>query len=601
MKVNEFYDAGADIYQKQCSTIYFIKEKIDEYISKLPSGALVADFGCGPGNEVKHHSNRLNFVGIDFSLKMLDHYRKCVANAEVVHCDIKKISLPNFYFDSGICLFSLNHQDENLAIEGLREIKRVTKPFGKVLICIGAGQDNVVSGVLSGFDSIPNIEPIPFYLWSKERLIKLIEETGFKLVNFVEDFLLQDRGKYFWIEIECMPTDDHITERLPNSWRAKQLNESLLNIRKEQEFSGISRTSKINTLVNLSVPIYSVTRPKSNVHITVASGKGLSDDESLASAYFEAFEIATSELPTRPRVQKTLNEIRNSALPYIEPERFGQYGFAEDSAFDWVYMKDLECGSDLLIPVAMITMSLAKEPFKSHSNGLSSGNGFYESVFHGLLEVCERHAHSWALVQRVARSLKDYEIHLDEPVQKILKELREQNISIEVNDLSQQIGIPVYYVVTRNHFLPNIKAYNSGFGCHIDPRIALTRAITEAIQSLAGTVSGAREDLATKQFEHSENALKFMDFWANASDKPISFFSDSLPVPDCRTFRDAITLTLAKARTADPRLGRCLVYSYPTASPIFHVTRVVVERAECFGLNRNSLGVDMYSFIKGKA
>jgi ribosomal protein S12 methylthiotransferase accessory factor len=34
-----------------------------------------------------------------------------------------------------------------------------------------------------------------------------------------------------------------------------------------------------------------------------------------------------------------------------------------------------------------------------------------------------------------------------------------------------------------------------GFGCHLSPQIALSRAITEAAQSRLGYISGARDDL----------------------------------------------------------------------------------------------------------
>jgi ribosomal protein S12 methylthiotransferase accessory factor len=43
-----------------------------------------------------------------------------------------------------------------------------------------------------------------------------------------------------------------------------------------------------------------------------------------------------------------------------------------------------------------------------------------------------------------------------------------------------------------------------GYGCHIDPAIALRRALAEAVQSRVAMRSGARDDFTERNFEPSQ-------------------------------------------------------------------------------------------------
>jgi ribosomal protein S12 methylthiotransferase accessory factor len=72
------------------------------------------------------------------------------------------------------------------------------------------------------------------------------------------------------------------------------------------------------------------------------------------------------------------------------------------------------------------------------------------------------------------------------------------------------IGVPTFlaYIVDRN---PGVGIYK-GYGCHLDPEIAMIRAVTEAVQSRTIFVAGARDDLPRATYE----ALKRSDVHSRA-------------------------------------------------------------------------------------
>ena len=69
-------------------------------------------------------------------------------------------------------------------------------------------------------------------------------------------------------------------------------------------------------------------------------------------------------------------------------------------------------------------------------------------------------------------------------------------------DITWEVGLPV---VTADLVAPDLPSIWRGAGCHPDPAVALSRALTEAAQSRLTYISGARDDLT--QFADGANAM----------------------------------------------------------------------------------------------
>lgn len=96
------------------------------------------EIGCGYGRLLKvlcEHTRRL--VGIDFSRTMIDKARQNLvdkANVEIYLMDADKLQFPDEAFDNVVCLAQTFGNMPGIEINVLREMKRVTKKGGKVII-----------------------------------------------------------------------------------------------------------------------------------------------------------------------------------------------------------------------------------------------------------------------------------------------------------------------------------------------------------------------------------------------------------------------------------------------------------------------------------
>ncbi len=120
------------------------------------------------------------------------------------------------------------------------------------------------------------------------------------------------------------------------------------------------------------------------------------------------------------------------------------------------------------------------------SNGCASGNSIEESILQGLLEIIERDALAiWWYNQLVMPCVDVSSFH---PV--LFANIQSHYIDkygrdIWVIDVSSDLNIPVFVAVSARRDIGRPE-FVAGFGCHLDPAIAINRAITEMGQIIIG-------------------------------------------------------------------------------------------------------------------
>lgn len=372
---------------------------------------------------------------------------------------------------------------------------------------------------------------------------------------------------------------------LGNSWREKPNEEALALAESARSFAGISRVSRIDGLTGLDIPIFSVTRPQSRTAITLTSGKGTTVEESRLSGLFEAIEIAAAEINLAEMVT-SLPALRASRIPHVDFERL--CAAPTDLVIPWTKTREFTTGEEVWAPASAVGMLPVEGVFLPTSNGLASGLSFNEALFHALLEILERHAYSLALVHRAGVSVDLASLN-DPFLNSVTAKGQTQDLKIESKDLSEWIGIPCFYSLFFSENEEDSHLIGGGIGCHLDPVIALRRAVTEAVQSRAAAISGAREDLTEserrrgKDFESTRDLFRF---WY----EPTPQLKKLTPLSEIpKDMNEAIQWTLSRARAADPSLGRFLYRELP-APPGIHVVRAILENAELFGLQRDRIG-----------
>lgn len=118
------------------------------------------------------------------------------------------------------------------------------------------------------------------------------------------------------------------------------------------------------------------------------------------------------------------------------------------------------------------------------SNGNAAGNTREEAILQGFLELVKRdHVALW-WYNRLRRPSVDLE-SFDEPyLRQLMAFLASRGRDLWVLDLTADLGIPVFTALSRRtDHQPERIAF--GFGAHLEPRLALLRAVTEMNQLLA--------------------------------------------------------------------------------------------------------------------
>ncbi|MDW9486191.1 hypothetical protein GOA59_20570 [Sinorhizobium meliloti] len=200
-------------------------------------------------------------------------------------------------------------------------------------------------------------------------------------------------------------------------------------------------------------------------------GKGFSFETALASGYMEAIEMSTVEGP--PEIP--LHALPRSALLYT-----GGGKPPEPDAAPMIRGVDLLSAEPVYSPVYEHFLSPAPSARSVSVNGLASGNTVEEASLHCLYELIER--------DLTAQSLRDPVLvqqlllsDIPAPISIALTELEAFGLHAEFYLLGQFLGVTVLQCALVKTGSGGEVYY--GWGAHHFRAIAISRAMTEAVQA----------------------------------------------------------------------------------------------------------------------
>ncbi|HKH47944.1 MAG TPA: TOMM precursor leader peptide-binding protein [Thermoanaerobaculia bacterium] len=262
-------------------------------------------------------------------------------------------------------------------------------------------------------------------------------------------------------------------------------------------------------------------------------GKGKTDLQARASALCESIErysgvFQGDEIRIRARFPSLAEAIHpNVCMGYSEAqyarrrEWNGNHGkrfqrvpvpFDEQAEIEWTPLWSLTEGKLKYLPTAYCYFGYPlpeEERFCwADSNGNAAGNSIEEAILQGFLELVERDSVALWWYNRISRPAVDLDA-FDEPY---FRELRSFYRSLQrelwVLDLTSDLEIPVFAAITRRtDGLP--EDITLGFGAHLEPRIGILRAMTEANQFLP-VVLPRHADPAAPYGSADEEALAWL-------------------------------------------------------------------------------------------
>ena len=269
---------------------------------------------------------------------------------------------------------------------------------------------------------------------------------------------------------------------------------------------GITRVANITGLDQVGVPTWMIVRPLAR-SLTVSQGKAATHELAKLSGIMESIEMYHAEHVTPPGEWAPLSQFAKMD-DYVDPALLAVRSDATldfESEIYWVQGHDIVSGRPKWIPHELFDADCTKRSknpiFCQSSNGLSSGNSVEESILHGLCEVIERDQVSFWLetaqyTKRIANTLVSLD-SVDHPIcLSLINKCREAALDVLIWYATTNIDIPVFTCTVADRagrtFYP---IRTSGHGCHPLKSVALSRAITEALQSRLTHIAGTRDDM----------------------------------------------------------------------------------------------------------
>jgi ribosomal protein S12 methylthiotransferase accessory factor len=227
--------------------------------------------------------------------------------------------------------------------------------------------------------------------------------------------------------------------------------------------------------------------------------------------------------------------------------------------------------------------------FKSNTNGLASGNRIEEAVYHGITEVVERDAWSIFEAKKEPKSEVDCEGIENPLIRDMLYKFRQTGIDVKLLDLTADIDITTMAAVSDDTVLKDPALLSLGVGTHLNPEVAVIRALTEVAQSRATQIHGTREDTSRAVFMRKagyDRMKRINKHWFSDSHKLIDI--TDLKDKSKRTFKEDIETC---TKILDKNGFKKIYYVDLTRSEInIPVTRVIIPGLEVYSVDTERRG-----------
>ena len=324
--------------------------------------------------------------------------------------------------------------------------------------------------------------------------------------------------------------------------------ETLTRVRPLFPALGITRVADVTGLDRIGIPVAMCVRPNAR-SLSVSQGKGVSRDLARSSAIMESIELYHAEHVRPPELVASYEEIRRRSRT-VDPRRLKPASrwaaYKPSRKMAWLTGTDLASGEPILVPHIILNFdSTGADPdvglLWTDSNGLASGNDWWEAICHGLFEVIERDCEwRWRRLSRAERQrrLLDNDT-IDSPLlRSLLDRCLKADIEPRIWDMTSDLGLPAYHCILWEAQGWRPLGPYFGAGCHVSKEVAFSRALTEAAQSRLTYIAGSRDDL----FPHSYDARRAQ--WTSGPRDPLSSgildFRERQALPLMATFEDDV-------------------------------------------------------------
>lgn len=360
-------------------------------------------------------------------------------------------------------------------------------------------------------------------------------------------------------------------------------------------FLGVTRVADITGVDRLGIPVVGVVRPLSPIQ-AYSWGKGVTLLQAKVSGMMEAIERYSGESCEFPSVRASWKDLEGPKIPLDLLALKKNNLFSPERLERWVLGWDLMEQEEVFAPLHLVRLSFQRdlpgetESFQCTSNGLSAGNSFVEALCSGLYECIERDAVTcWELYNRSRGiSLPGRRVPRKIMANPLLEELLEacdrEEVEVLMLDCTVDTLVPTYACYIRDERYPEYGVYQ-GRGTHLNPKIAMMRALTEAAQGRCVFLFGGHDGASLETQYHITIGARESLYHRGARLEEVVALPSS---EETATFQGDVHLLLERLR----RVGLPRVLLWDLTVPAFGVPvlRILVPGLEGWQMHHYAPG-----------
>jgi ribosomal protein S12 methylthiotransferase accessory factor len=311
----------------------------------------------------------------------------------------------------------------------------------------------------------------------------------------------------------------------------------------------------------------------------MSAGKGMTDAQAKASGLCEALERYSGVFRgDEPRRRARMDALEGAIDPracllfseqqYRErdkwnakksPYNFVPLPFDPEAEIEWSPLWSLGEQKIRWLPTPFCHYDYPQPPEQTFcvacSNGCAAGNTLEEAVLQGFFELVERDSVALWWYTRVRRPGVDLASFNEPYLAELTDYLASRRREMTVLDLTADLQIPVFACWSRRTDSERDEIV-LGFGAHLDPRVALLRAVTEMNQMLSYLLSAPADKVFSEHVTDAETVHWLKT--ATAGNQPYLLPSDAplRTVTDYRTsFSDDVAQDIRDCQTLVAQQG----------------------------------------------
>ena len=176
----------------------------------------------------------------------------------------------------------------------------------------------------------------------------------------------------------------------------------------------------------------------------------------------------------------------------------------------------------------------------------------------------------------------------------ILEKFESEGIKIKLMDFTADVKIPTIAASADDTVTKDAGLLTLGMGTHLDPEVAILRALTEVAQSRATQINGAREDTVRADFAREagyERMKRINKFYFRDEEEKIKL-SD---IENKSTSSITKDIEIVKNELMDNDIDKILYVDLTRPELDVSVVRVIIPEMELFALDPSRAG---YRFLK---